>query len=303
MRKVLVTGARGFIGSRCLGLLQARDFDVHAVSSSTAVDVGGRAAWHRCNLLDEAACDALVERIRPSHLLHLAWIAQPGVFWDSPANRDWLAAGARLARRFYALGGQRAVAAGSCAEYGPSSTPCNEDTTPIAPVSAYGQAKTTMHAALREAAGESGSWAWARLFFPYGPGEPAGRFIPSLVDGLLHAQAIDCTHGRQVRDFIYVEDVAEACVALLDSQCAGAYNVGTGQGRSLREIAALIVSELGHADLVRFGARTPPEHDLPYVVSDNAKIGVELGWSPRIGLREGIERTIAARRASVNGAS
>lgn len=301
MKKVLVTGARGFIGSRCLGLLHARGFDVQAVSSSAAPGRDGTVSWLQCNLLDQAAVGALVEHVQPTHLLHLAWIAKPGEFWHSPENRAWLANGANLVKRFFARGGRRAVAAGSCAEYGASAGPCKEDATPIAPTTPYGKAKAAMHASLREAAGASGSWAWMRLFFPYGPGEPPGRFIPSLIDGLLRGQAVACTHGHQVRDFIYADDVAEACAALLDNSCTGAYNVGSGKGVTLREVAEQVVSTIGHADLVRFGTRAAPEHDLPYVVSDNAKIHAELGWSARVSLREGIGRTVTARRGSASG--
>src|SRR5229473_1316941 len=98
-RRVLVTGARGFIGRRCLPRLAALGFETHAVSSAPIE--GDGATWHRCDLLDGAACEALVRRLRPTHLLHLAWIAQPGIFWTSPLNMAWLAAGVRLVDAFY----------------------------------------------------------------------------------------------------------------------------------------------------------------------------------------------------------
>lgn len=291
MKRVLVTGASGFIGRRCLPLLEARGFEVHAVSSQGARG----AAWHRCNLLDASECEALLERARPSHLLHLAWVSQPGLFWTSPANFDWLAAGTRLVQRFYDLGGARAVGVGSCAEYVVSDRPCLEDATAIAPRTAYGEAKAAMSDAIRRASRGRGIWAWARLFHPYGPGEPPSRFIPALIDGLLRRERVACTEGRQVRDFVNVEDAAAACVALVDSDVAGAYNVGSGEGRSLREMAQLIVGELGHGELLRFGERPSPAHDPAYVVADIRKLRDAVGWSPRITLQEGIRRSIAAR--------
>lgn len=299
-RRVLVTGARGFIGRRCLPLLAERGFEVHAVSA-TVDEAGQGATWHRCDLLDRAQADALLERVRASHLLHLAWIATPGMFWASPANLDWLAAGVRLVDRFYACGGVRAVGAGSCAEYGASDLPCSEDSTPVAPDSVYGEAKAAMYYALRAAARGRGSWAWARLFFPYGPGEPGGRFIPAVIDGLVRREPVACTHGAQVRDFVYVDDVAGACTALVDNAASGAYNVGSGESASLRQVAALAVAELGHAELLRFGERQAPAHDPAYVVADVEKSRRDLGWRPRVGLREGIHRAIAARLESIRG--
>src|SRR5687767_11286721 len=110
-KRVLLTGARGFIGRRCLPRLVARGFEVHAVSGSThsVSQAGAAAQWHQCDLRDGAAAAALVESVRPTHLLHLAWIAQPRVFWTSPDNHAWLAAGKRLADAFYGAGGLRAV--------------------------------------------------------------------------------------------------------------------------------------------------------------------------------------------------
>lgn len=301
-RKVLVTGARGFIGRRCLPLLAARGFEVHAVSSS-GWRMPGPATWHRCDLLDPAQAELLVERVRASHLLHLAWIATPGLFWASPSNLEWLDAGVRLVDKFYRAGGIRAVGAGTCAEYGMTGSPFAEERSALAPDSVYGETKAAMYFALRAASRGRGTWAWARLFFPYGPGEPPSRFIPALIDGLLAGKMVDCTHGRQVRDFVHADDVAEACATLVDCTVSGAYNVGSGEGASLREVADLVIAELGHRELVRFGQRPAPAHDPAHVVADPCMPLRGLAWAPRISLAEGIRRTIAARRASILGVS
>jgi nucleoside-diphosphate-sugar epimerase len=117
-----------------------------------------------------------------------------------------------------------------------------------------------------------------------------------VLDGLLHGTPVDCTHGRQVRDFIYLDDVAEGCAALVAGEASGAYNLGSGRGTTLREVAQLIVAQLGRGELLRFGARPASAYDPAYVVADISKIRTDLGWEPRIRLEEGIRLTIAAQR-------
>ena len=297
-KKVLVTGAAGFIGARCLPRLIEKGYEVYAVTSRTPPPViNARIVWHRCNLLDAAACSRLAETVRSSHLLHLAWIAVPGKFWSSPDNLRWLAAGVHLVDAFYRNGGQRALGSGTCAEYAWGLNDCDESTTPLHPNTVYGRCKLALGLALEAAAAVHGaSAAWARLLFPYGQGEPVERLIPAVVCGLLRGEQIDCTHGRQIRDFVYVDDVAAALVALLDSEAQGAFNVGSGTGTSLRDIVATITARLGRADLVRFGARHPPPGDPERVVANIGRLKQQTGWQPEYSVAAGIDATITAWR-------
>jgi len=297
---VLVTGARGFLGASCLPLLVERGFEVLAVSSTAGGPERAGVRWRRCDLLDQAATAALLQQERPAYLLHLAWITEPGIFWNSPRNLDWLRASTRLVELFYALGGARAVGLGSCAEYEISSAACREEKTPIAPATVYGKTKAAMHLAVQAAAQGRGSYAWARLFFPYGPGEAKDRFISSVIRGLLRGEAVPCSHGQQVRDFVFVSDVAAACVALLGSAASGAYNIASGEGASLRGVAEVIVQQLGHADLLQFGVRPVPAFDPPSIVGHTDKITREIGWRPTVGLNEGVLRSIAAHKQGLH---
>jgi nucleoside-diphosphate-sugar epimerase len=252
--------------------------------------------WHQCDLFDSPATIDLLRRIAPSHLLHLAWIAEPGVFWESPLNRRWLAASTALFEAFYACGGKRVVAAGSCAEYAPATVPHVEDVTPVGPDTLYGETKAAACAALQTAARGRDTWAWLRLFFPYGPGEAAARFIPAAIDALLRGKPLDCTSGTQVRDFVHVRDVADACAKAVESERSGVFNVGTGKASTLREVGALIAAETGGEGLLRFNAREAPPRDRAYVVADVSKMQAELGWRAQLGLREGLQATVAAKR-------
>ena len=298
VKKVLVTGASGFIGSRCLQPLIAKGYEVHAITSHPVPGASdARITWHRCDLLDSSAAAALIETVRASHLLHLAWIAVPGKFWGSPDNLRWLAAGITLVDAFYRSGGRRVLGTGTCAEYAWGTEDFVEAATPLRPDTVYGRCKLALSLALEAStAVHGGTSAWARLFFPYGPGEPPERLIPSVIRGLLSGEVVECTHGRQVRDFVYVDDVAAALVSLLDSKAQGAFNVGSGAGMTLREVVALVTARLDHADLVRFGARQPPPGEPGRVVANMDKLQQQTGWQPAYSVEAGIDATIAAWR-------
>ena len=296
-RRVLVTGASGFIGRACVPRLASLGFEVHAVSSRERANED-RVRWHRYDLLDAAQCVAAVEAIRPTHLLHLAWIAMPGRFWARPANTRWLNAGVALVDAFFDRGGKRAVGVGTCAEYGPSNEDCREDATPLAPESIYGRAKLDLSRALFAAAERhGGTAAWARLFLPYGPGEAPERLIPAVIRALLKHERVDCTTGTQVRDPVFVDDIADALAALIESAAHGAYNIGGGRAVTLREIVATIVKQLGHEDLVHFGARQPPLNDPARTTADVSKIARDIGWKPATDLDTGVARSIAYWRS------
>ena len=128
---VLVTGAGGFIGRWSVPPLIAAGYEVHAVVTRTAgrelpIELRG-AEIHCADLLEPQAIDALMGAVRPTHLLHFAWIATPAVYWTSPDNTRWLAAGEHLLHAFHRHGGGRAVLAGTSAEYDwPRVGVCNE---------------------------------------------------------------------------------------------------------------------------------------------------------------------------------
>lgn len=296
--RVLVTGAAGFLGAHCLPDLAARGFEVHAVSRSPRE--GGQAQWHRADLLDPDAARALVADVRPTHLLNLAWETTHGAFWSSPANLDWLAASVHLVRAFADAGGRRAVVAGTCAEYLWDDRVCDESTTPLAPATLYGAAKHALHVALAGYADTAGfALAWGRVFLLHGPGEPPARLVPSVATALLEGRPAACSHGRQVRDLMHVEDVAAGFGALLASEVTGPVNVASGQPVALADVVGTIGEITGHPELIRLGAIPAPAGEPATLVADVRRLRDEVGFRPRHDLREGLERTVRALRQPV----
>lgn len=291
-KRVLVTGGTGFIGRHALQPLIEPGFEVHAIYHGKPLQ--GDVHWHRVDLLAAGSAEKLCEEVRATHLLHFAWIATPGVFWTSPENDQWKAATLELARAFQKNGGTRMVAAGSCAEYDWSraSAPLREDT-PCNPATLYGKAKNETRLALETIAKETGmSLGWGRIFFLYGPHEPPSKFVAYIINELLGGRNALLSHGGQIRDFQYVEDIAEAFVALLDSDVRGTVNIASGEGVRLKDIALEIGRQLGKEKLLAFGAREVPANEPPYLVADTTRLREEVGFANRTPLQKGIEETI-----------
>jgi nucleoside-diphosphate-sugar epimerase len=253
---------------------------------------------HFADLLSEAQVDALLMRVAPTHLLHFAWIATPGIYGHSPENSRWLAASENLLRKFRARGGISAVMAGSCVEYDWSkASVCSETASPLANAAAstpYAAAKIALQKALAEFSAEHGlSSAWGRIFFQFGPHEHPERLVASVIRHLLLNQEAQCSHGRQVRSFLHVADVGAAFAQLLDSEVQGPVNIGSDERITLAALIDRIALKIGRPDLVRLGARTAPSDEPPLLVPDVRRLRDEVQWRPRLSLNEGLGDAIA----------
>lgn len=293
MERVILTGANGFIGRQAIASLLERGYEVHAVSNvAPAADlIFENTIWHQTNLLDAGEVENLTEAIRATHLLHFAWYVEHGKFWNAPENKIWTAASLNLLENFQKNHGKRVVMAGTCAEYewGESAV-LSESRTPLKPTNLYGECKAELQRNL--AATGNLSWAWGRVFFLYGEFESPQRLVASIINSLLRDEFADCSHGGQVRDFMYVRDVADAFVALLDSDVEGCVNIASGEAAAIKEIVLTTADQLGKREKVRFGI-VPTSPDEPQsIVADISRLSDEVNWKPRYNLSQGIEETI-----------
>ncbi len=294
---VLVTGAGGFVGRHAVADLVAKGFTVHGVGRQPPPD--DAITWHRADLLDDGARAALLEAVRPSHLLHLAWETRHGYFWLAPENPAWAEATLDLIRRFRQGGGMRAVVAGSCAEYdwSPevlSDSDCFETTTPCRPATLYGQAKLAAFEAVSAEAAASGlSLAWGRLFLLYGPHEGAARLVPSLIQALLAGTPVMLKEPMAVRDFLHAADGGAAFAALLASDVEGPVNIASGNGLAIAQVARMIGADDSRVDQ----NLALPDGSPARLVADVSRLRGAVGFTPRYDLESGLAETVAWWRA------
>jgi nucleoside-diphosphate-sugar epimerase len=294
MKRVLITGARGFIGRHCVPLLQGAGLEVHAATSREPPVEDEGVIWHRADLRQPAEVARLVDESQPQSVLHLAWDTTPGMYWATPENVRWVEGSLVLLREAAARGATRFVGAGTCAEYEWRTEPLREDDVGRRPSTLYGVCKRALGdtAAAFCVGHTSMTFAWGRVFFVHGPGEPEVRLIPSVVRSLLDGRPAECTSGEQVRDFLAVEDVAGAFVRLLRSEVEGPVNIGSGTGVRLKDVVKQIGVLIGRPELIHLGAK-PMRADEPFsIVADAGRLTHEVGWTPRHDLRSGLETSI-----------
>ena len=292
MRKVLLTGPTGFIGRNSIDILLSRGFEVHAISREVPNKQQEGLFWYQADLLDIGTVSKLVSEIQPTHLLHFAWYAVPKEYWTSHQNIRWVQASLELIHSFIQYGGKRIVMAGSCAEYDWNYGYCSEEFTPLNPSTLYGTCKHSLQEMLKMYTDQLHiSSAWGRIFFLYGPYEHPSRLVSHVISSLLKNKQAVCSAGTQIRDFMYVEDVASSFVSLLDSTVEGPVNICSGQPTSIKEVVTQIGNKIGRGELIKFGTEliiTEP----PLLIGDNRRLMNEVKWTQQTDLSKGIDMSI-----------
>lgn len=290
MNRVLITGATGFIGRQCINILKTKNFEIHAISSKKVYPSNNEnITWYQVNLTSKEEVHRVFERIRPEYLIHLAWgLVDHG--YNSNVQYQWVKTGIDLIDAFSNYGGKRAVMVGTCAEYDWSQGFCSEGNTPLKPHNVYGLCKHTSRIITNSYCKQNKiSFVWARIFFAYGPGQNNISLIPTVINNIKNEKEIEILHSDQIRDYIFVEDVAEALVTLVESRLEGSVNISSGSPISIKEIVLKIANYFDKEYLIKFVSK-PSQFD--YVVGDNSRLLKEMKWKSKISLDEGLRRTI-----------
>jgi nucleoside-diphosphate-sugar epimerase len=291
-KKVLITGASGFIGRQCIPTLLKMGYDVHALSLEPLEEYRKDVTWHCHDFLDDANTKNVIDTVRPSHCLHLAWYTEPKKYWTSLENIRWTASSISLITHFHKQGGERFVGAGTCAEYDWRYGHCTEELTPVKPTSLYGTCKNALQEILSSFASTNlMSMGWGRIFFLYGPYEHHSRLVPSVINSLLRGEQALCSAGTQIRDFMHVSDVANAFVMLLESDKVGPVNIASGSPVSIKDVVFKIAEQFNAFDKIRLGA-LPPINEPAILTADVNKLQKEVGYKPVFNLDSGIKATV-----------
>jgi nucleoside-diphosphate-sugar epimerase len=287
--KIFVTGASGFIGSAFCRLALAHGHEVTGLTQTAKISASDKMIWLQGTLAEMPW--KKIGQFQPEVCVHLAWIATPGVYLESPLNEDYLKWSLEMVRGLRGLGVNHIVAAGTCIEYQISAAPLSEENTPLNPTTLYARCKNELRKALEADAKKNGwQFCWGRIFYPYGPGEHPARLCSSLIEKIRRGEKVVLKTPNSRKDYIYIDDLAGAILLTLEKNFAGAINWGTGEGISVREMAATIATMLGRPELIEISQASATD-PFPFVVANAAKLEA-LGWKQAWKLESGLQKMI-----------
>lgn len=306
-RRAVVLGASGFIGRWTARLLH--DCGAHVVAvgrDGAAVEhaLGGARSGIEVVVQDFVGTDpqSWLGDLEPDVVFNLVGYGVDRTERDAALSRrlnhEFVA---QLTHAVAALGNAhwphvRLVHTGSALEYGSTGGVLREDS-PTAASTEYGKTKLAGSMALVQTARATGCRALvARLFTVYGPGEHAGRLLPSVLSALGSSGPVPMSDGLQQRDFAYVEDVAEGMVRLTVSNAepGAIVNLASGVMQTVRHFVAAAAAVCGISrDRFNFGAIPRREEEMRQTGVSVERLTSLAGWRPSEDIASGVRRTLA----------
>ncbi len=300
-KRILITGANGFIGSKLINYLEMNNYrQLFTLSRKLSKDIDQINVSHMSvDLQDGKEVNDAIQQIKPEVIFHLAADIRPSrdvtdlkemINTNVIGTTNLLSSIVRNSLNIDCF-----INMGSCEEYGFNSQPFSEDM-PASPVSMYSGTKAA-------------STALVKMFFNlynipivtvrpslvYGPGQGKRFFIPQAVEKLLLKQELHMTHGEQTRDFIYIDDLIEGLVEISQSRelIGEVVNLSYGEDISLKKVVEILSEITKTNSEVKYGAIPYRDGEIMSFAVSNKKIVNYTTWRPRTPITVGLTNVVA----------
>lgn len=297
-KRVLVTGATGFIGQHLCDALVNLGADVFALSrSATDDDFSDKVKVCPVDLQDQEATERVVRMVQPEIVFHLAGLVntQQDLSLVIPTLKNNLTGSINLFLALTQIGCERVVVIGSSEE---------------PDVSRFGSSPNSPYAAAKDALTSYARMfhkvfslpvVVARPYMSYGPHQVTSKIIPYTITSLLSGVPPQISSGRRICDLIYIQDLIMALLLTgFKPDLAGeVVDLGTGIGTTIHDAVQIITEIIDTPKYPEFGAIPDRLYEYPQI-ADIAKTKDLIGFQPNWSLREGLELTIAWYRSQIN---
>ncbi|UCB56944.1 MAG: SDR family NAD(P)-dependent oxidoreductase [Candidatus Omnitrophota bacterium] len=297
-KKVLVTGATGFIGSHLVKKLVSTGSNVHIFARRNSKfwridDIASKIHVHTIDLNESSKLHREVLDIRPDIVYHLAAYGvnynerEPQLLFNTNVS-----ATVSLLEALSECNVSKLLIAGSCFEYGNISGSIDEGM-PLDPVNLYGVSKAAEAMVTKIIAKKYGiPYIVCRPFGVYGPYESPNRIIPYVLLSIMDGKPLKLTGGKQLRDYTYVEDIAEAFIKASASKAENQIiNICSGIPIELKKLVNKAIEVAGVEPDIEWGALSYRPDETLSLVGDNLSAKTILKWEPKTPLREGLNKT------------
>ena len=295
-KSILVIGGTGFIGFNFIKEALKRGFIITNISLLSDMPATHKNLTHfKCNLLNQEELKNIITDKRFQYIVN---------FGNYINHADFLSGGAEIldvqvqgiVNILSSINKEsllKFINIGSSDEYGSNKSPQNENM-PLKPFSPYSLGKVLTSQLLQMAYKQKNiPTLTLRPFLVYGPHQKLDRFLPYIIKSCINNNTFDCSEGRQIRDFCYIDDFIEAIFLGLENNNVNGsvLNIASGVPISIKEITLKVVNIIGKG-VPNFGKFSIRDDENMSLYADISKAKKLLKWAPKISINDGMTRTI-----------